>query len=180
MMSFPQSSPLSIMWLWRSPLSGQGRIFLTYWVCIQCYSIWVNGWKSTATMNDLCILVCELLSIITLSKWQFCHSSLSFHVLACETNFCALCLVGSVLSQYGVHSFPVIFVHNKTSRVRYHGSRTLEDFVYFYQNYTGKQSRNAHFGFCGSDIVISMSWQQFCLDSPGLHALMLDNHTTFL
>jgi hypothetical protein len=91
-------------------------------------------------MNDLCILVCELLSIIMLSKWQFCHSSLSFHVLACETNFCALCLVGSVLSQYGVHSFPVVFVHNRTSRVRYHGSRTLEDFVYFYQNYTGLRS----------------------------------------
>ncbi|KAH9549951.1 hypothetical protein CY35_10G046900 [Sphagnum magellanicum] len=46
----------------------------------------------------------------------------------------------SVLSQYGVHSFPVVFVHNRTSRVRYHGSRTLEDFVYFYQNYTGLRS----------------------------------------
>jgi hypothetical protein len=40
MMAFPWSSPLSIMWLWRSPLSGQGRMFLTYRVCIQCYSIW--------------------------------------------------------------------------------------------------------------------------------------------
>ncbi|KAH8949790.1 hypothetical protein BDL97_10G049700 [Sphagnum fallax] len=46
----------------------------------------------------------------------------------------------SVLSQYGVHSFPIVFVHNRTSRVRYHGSRTLEDFVYFYQNYTGLRS----------------------------------------
>jgi thiol-disulfide isomerase/thioredoxin len=46
----------------------------------------------------------------------------------------------SVLSQYGVHSFPIIFVHNRTSRVRYHGSRTLEDFIYFYQNYTGLKS----------------------------------------
>jgi thiol-disulfide isomerase/thioredoxin len=43
----------------------------------------------------------------------------------------------SVLSYYGVHSFPIVFMHNRTSRVRYYGSRTLEAFTYFYQNYTG-------------------------------------------
>lgn len=53
--------------------------------------------------------------------------------------FSSLDLFCSVLSQYGVHSFPILVVHNRTSRVRYHGSRTLENFVSFYQNYTGEQ-----------------------------------------
>eukprot|EP00249_Psilotum_nudum_P009318 c21851_g1_i1 orf=147-1433(-) len=46
----------------------------------------------------------------------------------------------SVLSQYGIHSFPSIFVHNRTSRVRYHGSRTLQDLVVFYESVTGFQA----------------------------------------
>lgn len=44
---------------------------------------------------------------------------------------------GSVLSQYGVHSFPVLFMHNRTARVRYYGPRQLESLILFYQNYTG-------------------------------------------
>jgi thiol-disulfide isomerase/thioredoxin len=48
----------------------------------------------------------------------------------------------SVLSYYGVHSFPIVFMHNRTSRVRYYGSRTLEAFTYFYQNYTGEEHEN--------------------------------------
>jgi thiol-disulfide isomerase/thioredoxin len=43
----------------------------------------------------------------------------------------------SVLSQYGVHSFPILFMHNRTARVRYYGSRNLEYLIRFYQNYTG-------------------------------------------
>jgi thiol-disulfide isomerase/thioredoxin len=43
----------------------------------------------------------------------------------------------SVLSQYGVHSFPILFMHNRTARVRYYGPRNLEYLKRFYQNYTG-------------------------------------------
>ncbi|KAG0580882.1 hypothetical protein KC19_4G207400 [Ceratodon purpureus] len=43
----------------------------------------------------------------------------------------------SVLSQYGVHSFPILFMHNRTARVRYYGPRNLEYLIRFYQNYTG-------------------------------------------
>jgi hypothetical protein len=46
---------------------------------------------------------------------------------------------GSVLSQYGVHSFPILFMHNRTARVRYYGPRNLEYLKRFYQNYTGKE-----------------------------------------
>ncbi|XP_024968941.1 5'-adenylylsulfate reductase-like 4 [Cynara cardunculus var. scolymus] len=43
----------------------------------------------------------------------------------------------SILSKYGVHGFPTLFVLNSTMRVRYHGSRTLGSLVDFYSNVTG-------------------------------------------
>lgn len=46
----------------------------------------------------------------------------------------------SVLSQYGVHSFPVLLLLNKTHRFRYHGPRTGEALVQFYKDSSGLQS----------------------------------------
>lgn len=43
----------------------------------------------------------------------------------------------SILSKYGVHGFPTLFVLNSTMRVRYHGSRTLGSLMAFYTNVTG-------------------------------------------
>lgn len=43
----------------------------------------------------------------------------------------------SILSKYGVHGFPTLFVLNSTMRVRYHGSRTLGSLMSFYTNVTG-------------------------------------------
>lgn len=43
----------------------------------------------------------------------------------------------SALSQHGVHSFPVLFLHNKTVKVRYHGPRTVEAISEFYKAFTG-------------------------------------------
>lgn len=43
----------------------------------------------------------------------------------------------SVLSRNGVHSFPSLFLQNRTSRVRYHGSRDLDSLVHFYKKNTG-------------------------------------------
>ncbi|KAM0041661.1 putative Thioredoxin domain, 5'-adenylylsulfate reductase-like protein [Helianthus debilis subsp. tardiflorus] len=43
----------------------------------------------------------------------------------------------SILSKYGVHGFPTLIVLNSTTRVRYHGSRTLDSLVDFYTNVTG-------------------------------------------
>lgn len=43
----------------------------------------------------------------------------------------------SVLSRYGVHSFPSLFLQNQTMRVRYTGSRKLESLIAFYRNITG-------------------------------------------
>ncbi|KAJ7564856.1 hypothetical protein O6H91_02G036700 [Diphasiastrum complanatum] len=52
----------------------------------------------------------------------------------------------SVLSKYGVHSFPLLFLHDKASRERYHGSRKLEDLVIFLENTTGlKPLAKGHF-----------------------------------
>ncbi|GJZ86306.1 5'-adenylylsulfate reductase-like protein 4, partial [Tanacetum coccineum] len=43
----------------------------------------------------------------------------------------------SILSKYGVHGFPTLFVLNSTMRARYHGSRTLGSLMTFYTNVTG-------------------------------------------
>jgi len=44
----------------------------------------------------------------------------------------------SILSRYGVHGFPTLFLLNSTMRVRYHGSRTINSLVAFYSDVTGK------------------------------------------
>lgn len=51
----------------------------------------------------------------------------------------------SVLSRYGVHSFPALFLQNQTSRVRYHGSRKLDSIIHFYENITGIKSISPDF-----------------------------------
>lgn len=43
----------------------------------------------------------------------------------------------SILSKYGVHGFPTLFILNSTMRVRYHGSRTLGSLIGFYSDVTG-------------------------------------------
>ncbi|KAF8406022.1 hypothetical protein HHK36_008102 [Tetracentron sinense] len=43
----------------------------------------------------------------------------------------------SILSRYGVHGFPTIFLLNSTTRLHYHGSRTLNSLVGFYSDVTG-------------------------------------------
>ncbi|KAJ8648057.1 hypothetical protein MRB53_001080 [Persea americana] len=43
----------------------------------------------------------------------------------------------SILSRYGVHGFPTLFVLNSTMRVRYRGSRTLDSLMAFYNDVTG-------------------------------------------
>ncbi|XP_058086610.1 5'-adenylylsulfate reductase-like 3 isoform X2 [Magnolia sinica] len=43
----------------------------------------------------------------------------------------------SILSRYGVHGFPTLFLLNCTTRVRYHGPRTLDSLVRFYNGVTG-------------------------------------------
>ncbi|KAK9096271.1 hypothetical protein Sjap_021768 [Stephania japonica] len=46
----------------------------------------------------------------------------------------------SILSKYGVHGFPTIFLLNSRMRARYHGSRTIDSLVDFYGNVTGIKS----------------------------------------
>ncbi|XP_072952872.1 5'-adenylylsulfate reductase-like 3 isoform X1 [Typha angustifolia] len=43
----------------------------------------------------------------------------------------------SILSRYGVHGFPTLFLLNSTMRARYHGSRTINSLVSFYDDVTG-------------------------------------------
>ncbi|XP_008790885.2 5'-adenylylsulfate reductase-like 3 [Phoenix dactylifera] len=43
----------------------------------------------------------------------------------------------SILSRYGVHGFPTLFLLNSTMRVRYHGSRTINSLVAFHNGVTG-------------------------------------------
>lgn len=46
----------------------------------------------------------------------------------------------SILSKYGVHGFPTLFLLNSTMRARYYGSRTLPSLVAFYNDVTGIQT----------------------------------------
>ncbi|PKA53146.1 5'-adenylylsulfate reductase-like 3 [Apostasia shenzhenica] len=46
----------------------------------------------------------------------------------------------SILSRYGVHGFPTLFLLNSTMRVRYHGSRSINSLVTFYSDITGVKS----------------------------------------
>lgn len=45
----------------------------------------------------------------------------------------------SAFSNYGVNSFPVLFLHNKTAKVRYQGKRTLDAITKFYKDCSGMQ-----------------------------------------
>lgn len=47
----------------------------------------------------------------------------------------------SILSKYGVHGFPTLFIMNSTRRDRYRGPRTLGSLVAFYYGFTGKISQ---------------------------------------
>ncbi|XP_020579038.1 5'-adenylylsulfate reductase-like 5 isoform X2 [Phalaenopsis equestris] len=44
----------------------------------------------------------------------------------------------SVFSRYGIHSFPSILLANRTSRIRYHGSKDLNSLAHFYRQTTGQ------------------------------------------
>lgn len=46
----------------------------------------------------------------------------------------------SILSKYGVHGFPTLYLLNSTMRIRYHGSRTLGSLVAFYGDVTGMKT----------------------------------------
>ncbi|XP_057973379.1 5'-adenylylsulfate reductase-like 4 [Malania oleifera] len=50
----------------------------------------------------------------------------------------------SMLSKYGVHGFPTLFLLNSTMRIRYHGSRTLRSLVAFYDDVTGIKTAALH------------------------------------
>ena len=76
------------------------------------------------------------------------HARITFHnvlyVLAKLFVFLWLLVIAllnifcSILSKYGVHGFPTLFILNSTMRVRYHGSRTPASLVAFYGDVTGK------------------------------------------
>ncbi|KAH9624458.1 hypothetical protein KSS87_008148 [Heliosperma pusillum] len=43
----------------------------------------------------------------------------------------------SILSKYGVHGFPTLYLLNSTMRVRYRGSRSMSSLVHFYNDVVG-------------------------------------------
>ncbi|XWS23899.1 hypothetical protein CRYUN_Cryun28dG0055100 [Craigia yunnanensis] len=48
----------------------------------------------------------------------------------------------SILSKYGVHGFPTLFLLNSTMRVRYHGNRSFESLSAFYSDVTGIKNKS--------------------------------------
>ncbi|XVE60493.1 hypothetical protein DITRI_Ditri05aG0133500 [Diplodiscus trichospermus] len=48
----------------------------------------------------------------------------------------------SILSKYGVHGFPTLFLLNSIMRVRYHGNRSLESLGAFYSDVTGIKNKS--------------------------------------
>lgn len=73
---------------------------------------------------------------------RFCLRFFFFFCL-CILSIECLCDSCSILSKYGVHGFPTLFILNSTMRVRYHGSRTLASLIGFYNDVTGE----AHYFF---------------------------------
>uniref|UniRef100_J3LH77 Thioredoxin domain-containing protein n=2 Tax=Oryza brachyantha TaxID=4533 RepID=J3LH77_ORYBR len=43
----------------------------------------------------------------------------------------------SIISRYGIHGFPTLFLLNSTMRVRYHGPRTVKSLAAFYRDVSG-------------------------------------------
>ncbi|XP_062221971.1 5'-adenylylsulfate reductase-like 3 [Phragmites australis] len=43
----------------------------------------------------------------------------------------------SIISRYGIHGFPTLFLLNSTMRVRYHGPRTVKSLAVFYTDVSG-------------------------------------------
>ncbi|XP_022773145.1 5'-adenylylsulfate reductase-like 4 [Durio zibethinus] len=48
----------------------------------------------------------------------------------------------SILSKYGVHGFPTLFLLNSMMRVRYHGNRSFESLGAFYSDVTGIKNKS--------------------------------------
>ncbi|KAK8549139.1 hypothetical protein V6N13_054118 [Hibiscus sabdariffa] len=48
----------------------------------------------------------------------------------------------SILSKYGVHGFPTLFLLNSRMRVRYHGNRSVESVGAFYNDVTGFKNKS--------------------------------------
>ncbi|XP_022768344.1 5'-adenylylsulfate reductase-like 4 [Durio zibethinus] len=48
----------------------------------------------------------------------------------------------SILSKYGVHGFPTLFLLNSTMRVRYHGNRSFKSLGAFYSDVTGIKNKS--------------------------------------
>ncbi|CAL9086135.1 unnamed protein product [Musa textilis] len=54
------------------------------------------------------------------------------HLLADETS-----TMPSILSRYGIHSFPVIVLSNQTATIRYRGPKDIDALIQFYKKTTG-------------------------------------------
>lgn len=66
----------------------------------------------------------------------------------------------SILSKYGVHGFPTIFLMNSTMRVWYHGTRSLNSLVAFYNDVTGKHFHVLHILFYFSPFLLHLcNWK---------------------
>ncbi|KAL4309618.1 hypothetical protein GQ457_01G027590 [Hibiscus cannabinus] len=48
----------------------------------------------------------------------------------------------SILSKYGVHGFPTLFLLNSRMRIRYHGNRSVESVSAFYNDVTGFKNKS--------------------------------------
>lgn len=53
-----------------------------------------------------------------------------------------------ILSKYGVHGFPTLFLLNSRMRVRYHGNRSFESLAAFYSDVAGKAFVLQLLSFC--------------------------------
>ncbi|PRQ21866.1 putative thioredoxin-like protein [Rosa chinensis] len=88
----------------------------------------------------------EYVAVLFYASWCPSQGCLSQHFL-----FWLLCILpshilhlknqpsgqGFILSKYGVHGFPTLFILNSTMRVRYQGARTPGSLIAFYSEVTG-------------------------------------------
>lgn len=70
----------------------------------------------------------------------------------------------SILSKYGVHGFPTLFLLNSKMRVRYHGNRSFESLSTFYNEVTGKDFVSSTYFHYGDPYYLELIYLVACFE----------------
>jgi hypothetical protein len=67
----------------------------------------------------------------------------------------------SIISRYGIHGFPTLFLLNSTMRVRYHGPRTVKPLAAFYSDVSGMKIVACQLLFFRNSLFHILFWDRW-------------------